>query len=152
DDKSADKRAALVEHLLDARNPRYVTHMTNVYRALFVPEVRNNFQFGFGVGGFDGWLQAQFARNAGYDKMMKELLTAPIGGPNDPRGVVLGGGGGPSPLAFYQAKEYKPENLAGASTRLLLGVRLECAQCHDHPFAKWKKEQFWNFAAFFAGV
>jgi hypothetical protein len=34
----------------------------------------------------------------------------------------------------------------------LLGVRLECAQCHDHPFAQWKRDQFWQFAAFFAGV
>jgi len=31
-------------------------------------------------------------------------------------------------------------------------VKLECAQCHDHPFASWKREQFWNFAAFFSGV
>src|SRR5262249_43381671 len=31
-------------------------------------------------------------------------------------------------------------------------VKLECAQCHDHPFAEWKKKQFWEFAAFFSGV
>src|SRR5262249_27465724 len=32
------------------------------------------------------------------------------------------------------------------------GVRLECAQCHDHPFADWRREQFWGMAAFFAGM
>src|SRR5207253_142828 len=32
---------------------------------------------------------------------------------------------------------------------LFLGVRLECAQCHDHPFARWKRDQFWSQAAFF---
>jgi len=46
----------------------------------------------------------------------------------------------------------KAENLAASASRLFLGVRLECAQCHDHPFADWKREQFWQFAAFFSGV
>src|SRR5262249_20391132 len=48
------------------------------------------------------------------------------------------------------ANEGKPENLGAAVSRLFLGVRLECAQCHDHPFAPYTKEQFWEFAAFFA--
>jgi hypothetical protein len=42
-----------------------------------------------------------------------------------------------------------PADTAAAASRVFLGVRLECAQCHNHPFAKWKKEQFWEFAAFF---
>jgi hypothetical protein len=46
----------------------------------------------------------------------------------------------------------KPENLAGATARLFLGVKIECAQCHNHPFAKWKREQFWEYAAFFSGI
>src|SRR5262249_1011933 len=60
--------------------------------------------------------------------------------------------GEPTPLAFYQFNEYKPENLAAATSRLFLGVKLECAQCHDHPFARWKRDQFWEYAAFFAGI
>jgi hypothetical protein len=54
-----------------------------------------------------------------------------------------------TPLAFYQAKENKPEEIAAAVSRLFLGVRLECAQCHNHPFAKWRREDFWGLAAFF---
>ena len=57
-----------------------------------------------------------------------------------------------SPGAFYAAKEFKPEELAGAASRIFLGVNLGCAQCHNHPFADWKKEQFWSFAAFFSGI
>src|SRR5262249_2704978 len=57
-----------------------------------------------------------------------------------------------SPVVFYQAKGAKAENLAATTARLFLGVRIECAQCHDHPFAKWKREQFWGQAAFFAGI
>ena len=64
-------------------------------------------------------------------------------------------GSGPgegSAAVFYQANEIKPENLAGSTSRLFLGVKLECAQCHNHPFAKWTRKQFWEYAAFFAGV
>ncbi len=58
----------------------------------------------------------------------------------------------PSPLAYYVAKDAKPENLAAGAARTFLGVQLECAQCHNHPFDRWKREQFWELAAFFAGV
>ena len=46
----------------------------------------------------------------------------------------------------------KAENLAASTTRLLLGVKLECAQCHDHPHDHWKRKQFWEYAAFFSGL
>ena len=57
-----------------------------------------------------------------------------------------------SPAAFFQANEFRPENLAGATARLFLGVSLECAQCHDHPFARWTRDQFWEYAAFFTDL
>src|SRR5262249_37949471 len=57
-----------------------------------------------------------------------------------------------NPLAFYTAKQGKPENLAAAASRLFLGIQIECAQCHDHPFGRWSRDQFWGMAAFFAGV
>ena len=78
----------------------------------------------------------------------------PFGNPQN--GAVpppaYGGGDNSSASAFYMVKEGKPENLAAATARLFLGARLECAQCHDHPFARWKREQFWGLAAFFAGL
>ncbi|HEY7427143.1 MAG TPA: DUF1553 domain-containing protein, partial [Gemmataceae bacterium] len=61
-------------------------------------------------------------------------------------------GGNISPLAFYQSKQGKPENLAASTARVFLGVRLECAQCHNHPFSRWTREQFWGQAAFFGGI
>jgi hypothetical protein len=145
-DKRPDKRTRLVEALLDG--PRYVTHFVGVWRALLLPEAVSNFQVRFQVGGFDSWLRGQLTRDAGYDKMARDLLTAPVTG----TGGFAFGGGGVSPSAFYFAKEFKAEELASATARLFLGVNLGCAQCHHHPFADWKKEQFWSFAAFFAGV
>src|SRR5438132_1293646 len=57
-----------------------------------------------------------------------------------------------SPAAFYFAVGNSPDRVAESVGRGLLGVRLGCAQCHNHPFAKWKREHFWGLAAFFAGT
>jgi hypothetical protein len=94
------------------------------------------------------WLQQYLKRNAGYDQLVRDLLTQQAG-PANPR---LGGPADGSAAAFYQANEFRPENLAGSTARLFLGVKLECAQCHNHPFAKWTRDQFWEYAAFFTDV
>src|SRR5262249_6796756 len=77
--------------------------------------------------------------NAHYDQIARELLAGPIN-----QNQVA--------ATYVQANQSKPEVLAATTTRLFLGVKLECAQCHDHPFAKWSRKQFWEFAAFFSGL
>jgi hypothetical protein len=148
DDKSADKRQRLIEHLL--QHQRYNTHFVNIWRALMLPEASASIQTRFAVPAFESWLRQQLTKNAGYDQMVRDILTAPVTAGN-PR-IAIGLGGEASPAGFYSAKEFKPENLAASTGRLFLGVRVECAQCHHHPFASWKREQFWSFAAFFAGI
>jgi hypothetical protein len=54
--------------------------------------------------------------------------------------------------AYYQLVGSLPENYAGHLSRVALGVRVECAQCHDHPFNEWKQEDFWGLAAFFGDL
>jgi hypothetical protein len=146
-DRRPDKRGRLVEQLLGGS--RYVAHFTNVWRALLLPEANNNFQVRLQQAGFEAWVKQKVATNAGYDVMARDLVAFPIGrqGANE-----LFGGAEPTPVAFYIAKELKPENLAASTARVFLGVNVECAQCHNHPFAEWKREQFWGFAAFFAGI
>ena len=57
------------------------------------------------------------------------------------------------PLLFYAAVRLNPEELAARTSRAFLGVRMECAQCHDHPFDdKISQHDFWSFAAFFARI
>jgi hypothetical protein len=151
-DPSHDKRRKLIDDLLDGRG--YVNHMTNTWRSLLIPEADANYEIRYLTIGFEGWLRKQLEENVGYDKMVRQLVTMPLGDGRDAMTAYQEAmnGSNVSPMAFYMAKEWKPENLASAASRLFLGARLECAQCHDHPFAQWKREQFWGMAAFFAGI
>jgi hypothetical protein len=148
-DTSPDKRERLVERLLDG--PLYVRHFGSVWRQLLLPEAVANIQVRLRLPDFEAWLRKELARNVGYDQLARDLLTAPLGAGGPPQ-QFLAGAGEPSPLVYYLAKELQPENLAASTARVFLGVRVECAQCHNHPFASWKREQFWGYAAFFAGV
>jgi len=147
-DRRPDKRARLVDRILGGS--RYVAHFTNVWRMLLLPEAGNNFQVRLQQPTFEAWVKQMVARNAGYDEMARELLTVTLNKGSEIE--LFLGAGAPTPLAFYVAKEFKPENLAASTARVFLGVNVQCAQCHNHPFAEWKREEFWGFAAFFAGV
>jgi hypothetical protein len=152
-DKYPDKRRLIVEKLL--ADPefvhQYVGHFVTTWTGLLLSGANNQQNF---ANNFRPWVEQQVRDNVPYDRMVRSILTAPL--PNQPG---VGGGGlggrpqqGPVPTAYYQSNEQKAENLAGTTARLFLGVNLACAQCHHHPFADWKKEQFWQFAAFFAGA
>jgi len=78
-------------------------------------------------------------------------MTIPLEGDRGTN-VVMQNVGSPSPVAFFTTKQIKPENLAAATSRMFMGIRIECAQCHNHPYDVWKQEQFWGYAAFFAGI
>ena len=148
-DSEKDKRRKLIDKLLDS--PAYATNFANVWRAAMLPEEAASFQVRGSVPGFEAWLRTRFSENVGLDKMAREVITAPV---VDRRGRLdpFGRGDTLRPVAFYIAKEGKPENLAAGTARFFLGTKLECAQCHDHPFAKWTRQQFWEYAAFFAGI
>src|SRR5262249_25065800 len=55
-------------------------------------------------------------------------------------------------LAHMEGFKLRPNLIASATARLFWGVRLGCAECHDHPFASWKQTDFWGTAAFFSRV
>jgi hypothetical protein len=149
-DSSADKRRRLIDRLLD--DPRFAVHLANVWRAELLPEIASNREAALFQAGFENWLRQRFRAGVGYDRLVRELLTTPIATEGQDTEPVLRDPERPNPLAFFAVKEARPENLAAAVSRSFLGIRLECAQCHDHPFAKWKQEQFWSQAAFFASV
>ena len=127
-------------------SPQFASNFAHYYRTVMLQGGNNQqaaqFQFQF-----EGWLRNRLSSNTGFDKMAHEVISAQ---PFNQPGVVNQGGFTPS--AFFLANENKAENLAGSTARVFLGVRIECAQCHKHPFAKWTRQQFWEFAAFFADM
>jgi hypothetical protein len=147
---SPEKRRQVVDRLLE--DPGYITHFTTFWRNVMMPEVNADFQVRFLVPSFDSWLRKQLTDNTQYDVLVKEILTTPLDSGQNNRRNPYERLGEPSPLAFFQGKQIAPENLAAATSRIFLGIRLECAQCHDHPFDSWKQEHFWSLAAFYGGI
>jgi hypothetical protein len=135
-DDRPDKRERLIDQLL--ASPRHATHMATTWRNRILPlgvePERSREAFGL-----QKWLRTRFAKNLRYDNLVGELLLA-IGGDE------LG------PALYFQANDLSPEKLAASASELFLGVKLECAQCHDHPFSDWTQRDFWGLAAFFARV
>ncbi|HND53579.1 MAG TPA: DUF1549 domain-containing protein, partial [Pirellulaceae bacterium] len=85
------------------------------------------------------WLREQFAKNRPYDQWMRELMTA------------SGNSSKQGPVNFYRAVR-TPEDAAKAISQAVLGVRIDCAQCHHHPFEKWGQEDFYGLAGFFTSL
>jgi hypothetical protein len=149
-DSDDNKRELAIDQLLSS--PEHTWHFANVWRALLLPEAETDRQIRFFLPGFELWLQQRRAENAGFDTIVRDLLTVPITGTEERPQLVLTNLRNANPIAFIAAKEADPGKLAANTTRLFLGIRLECAQCHNHPFDRWTQEQFWNQAAFFAGI
>ncbi len=150
DDADPDKRLKLVDKLL--AKPGYATQFAAAVRASWLPEtISDQFKSFLGTS-YEEYLRRRLAAGVSLGAVIRETLTAEVA--VGPRGRINLGNQNQDPdqfamQAFYQALEAKPENLGATVTRAFLGVKLECAQCHDHPFAPYKREQFWQFAAFF---
>ncbi len=134
-DDSPDKRARLIDRLL--AKPTHATHFANIWQNVMLPDDVNVQRFG-GANGFQNWLYGQFKDNVPYNKMVSDLILA------------NGAANQTGPALFYTALGLKPEELGASTSRIFLGTQIQCAQCHDHPFDNWTREDFWGYAAFFA--
>ncbi|MCA9174848.1 MAG: DUF1549 domain-containing protein [Planctomycetales bacterium] len=134
-DSREDRRALLVDRLL--QRPEYADHWANKWADLLRP---NPYRVGIkAVLNYDNWIRDQFRRNRPYDEMVTDLVTA--------RGSTWHNG---AATLFRDRRE--PDELTTMVSQLFLGVRLECAKCHHHPFEKWGQDHFYSFAAYFARV
>ncbi|MDR3634787.1 MAG: DUF1553 domain-containing protein [Isosphaeraceae bacterium] len=141
EDPAGDKRERAVDRLLDAGAS--ARHNATLWRRVWLPQADTP-RFAGLADPFEEWLAGGLRDGKRYDQLARELLTVA------PEGRGLNPAGRASPRAFLTANESAPENLAAAATRAFLGINLECAQCHNHPFARWTRDQFWQTAAFFA--
>ena len=133
-----DRRSKLIDELLDSRE--HALHMGGIWKRVLVPDDETAISRLGGAGKLEQWLSDAFAENLPYDKLVKQLLLA--------EGRVNESG----PLLFYAAAKMNAEELAARTSRTFLGMRMECAECHDHPFDQWSQEDFWSLAAYFAQI
>lgn len=134
-DTNSDKRRTLVDRLLD--RPEYADFWANKWADLLRP---NPYRVGMkAVWTLDAWLRESFRANKPYDQFVRELVTA--------QGSTWRNG---ATVIFRD----RPDTVEiGASvSQLFLGVRLECAKCHHHPFEVWSQDDFYGFASFFSRV
>jgi hypothetical protein len=144
DDDRPDKRRIWVDDLLkgirkDGGGDTYSDHFASAWGEWIIPPAAaaDEQQRGYLSYAFQNWLRPQLRDNLRYDELVKRIILA-----NSNQGQDAG--------VFFQANENKPENLASATARLFLGIRLECAQCHDdRSGGNWSREQFWEMTAFF---
>jgi hypothetical protein len=135
-DTAADKRAKLIDRLLD--DPRYATHMADIWKPILItrspthPEVQQQ------QPALYQWLTDKFAKNEPYDRWVRELILAE--GNSADNGSIL----------FYVQFTGRAEETAIAASRIFLGTQIQCAQCHDHPLDKWKQLDFYGLAGFFS--
>lgn len=147
--ESQDRRRQIVDDLLES--PHYITNFANFWTRVMLPQSANDLQGLAERPGFQAWLRQHLGNNTHYDTLVYELLTTPLAGDRG-MNAAMQNTGTLSPIAFFTTKQIKPENLAAATSRMFMGIRIECAQCHNHPHDVWKQEQFWGYAAFFAGI
>lgn len=142
-DTDGKKREKLVDELL--ARPAYASTF-----ALKWGDILRNRRNGLvGVGGaqvrttaLHGWIRDSLANNKPYDQFVREILTA--------RGDFSGTDAQPA-VGWYNVLR-TPQALVDDTAQAFLGTRIQCAQCHHHPYEKWSQDDYWSLAAFFARV
>jgi hypothetical protein len=135
DSKDPNKREKLLDDLL--ASPQYGRHMADVWQHLLLPRDSDNRRLQ--PGPLVTWLEESFNANKGWDRIVRDLLTAT--GTQDE-----------SPAVTYFLANPTVDKQTDSVARLFLGVQLQCAQCHNHPFTRWKQDDYWAMAAFFMKV
>ena len=135
DSTDPDKRAKLIDELLESKN--YGRHQSDIWINLLYPkdsDVRR-----LNKGPLVTWLTDRFNENKPWDTLVYDLVTA--SGEQDK-----------NPAVTYFLANRTVDKMTDNVTRSFLGVQLQCAQCHNHPFTAWKQNEYWGMAAFFMRV
>ena len=137
-DAAPDKRARLVDELLDRKEFAELWVMKWAELLQMRTDDNNRVPYKATLLYFH-WLEEQIARNVPFDQVVRDLLSASGGTFRNP------------PANYYQIERDTlkiTENVA----QVFLGMRIQCAQCHNHPFDRWTMDDYYGFAAFFARV
>ncbi|HET6884449.1 MAG TPA: DUF1549 and DUF1553 domain-containing protein [Pirellulales bacterium] len=134
-DPTADKRRRLIDELLE--RPEFADWWALKWSDL----LRNEEKVldAKGVQNFHHWIRQSVAAGKPLDRFARELIVA--------RGSTYTN----PPANFYRANR-DPVTRAEAAAQVFLGVRLQCAKCHNHPFDRWTQGDYYRWAGFFARV
>lgn len=99
---------------------------------------------------FEDWLFSEFKNNTPWDRVVAMMVSASPERVKNRKPQENGWQQDYGPNNFILACERKPEIIASQTARIFMGISIGCAECHDHPFDNWKREQFHELAAFFA--
>ena len=135
DGREPDKRAKLIDELLASDD--YGKHQADVWKDLLVTRNSDNRFVDFDP--LVEWLTKNFNQNTPWDQTVRDLLTAE--GRQDENGAVT-----------YFLANNTVDKMTDVTTKVFLGVQLQCAQCHNHPFTDWKQTEYWGMADFFMKV
>jgi len=145
DSPDPDKRKKLVERLLGLTgDPNQNVHDNDyaAYWALKWSDLIRSNSAAIGEQGMwalHNWLKESFRQNKPFDRLVRELITA--------KGSTFSNG----PANYFRIAN-NPQDLTEATSQLFLGVRLQCAKCHNHPYEPLSQSDYYGFAAFFARV
>lgn len=134
-DKDPAKRAKKIDELLDS--PNYVRHMTSIWTNLTIGRRTPR---RVSRSGMTKFFREAFAKNRPWDEIVKDIVSAE--GHFERNGAVN----------YLLAQLQMPDDGVQATaktTRLFMGIQVQCTQCHDHPFNDWEQNQFWEFNGFF---
>jgi len=136
DSRHPDKRAQLVNKLLNSYG--YVSHHFNYWADIL--RAKSDLRGARGGAGepYVAWIKQAIDENKPFDQMVREMITS-HGDTWDPDSGASG---------FYRRDYGMPLDHFAITMQVFTGTQLACAQCHDHPFDKWKQKQFYEMAAF----
>lgn len=135
DSKDSTKRARAIDNLLE--NKQFGKHLGEIWGNLLYTRSGDNRRLD--PEPLFTWLEDSFNKNKPWDEVVYALLTAY--GKQDT-----------NPAVTYTLANGTNDKLTDSISKLFLGVQLQCAQCHNHPFTTWKQDDYWGLAAFFSKV
>jgi hypothetical protein len=134
-DRAPDKRAKAIDKVLE--RPEFVDFWAYKWGDLL--RINRDLLQDKGMWSFHNWARACLRDNKPVDEMAREVITA--------EGSTFLDG----PANFYLTAR-TPADWSETAVQLFLGVRIQCARCHQHPFEKWSQDDYYGMAAFFARV
>jgi hypothetical protein len=145
--ESRTKRSDLVDQLLETDD--YARKWARYWRSVIFQDSNAN-RNAVNPQALEDWFAQAFAANARWDQIVARLVFASPQRQKNTKPEENGWEQDTGPNNFVLACERKPEEIASRTARIFMGISIQCAECHDHPFDDWKREQFHELAAFFA--